>query len=119
MRPRRMFCRARRDWRTSFDLSAACGIVRPLNFTVRRPRGPRGPTMKRWLVICAAAVGVFALGAVTGSLLENRAHAQMYRTMCLSLFVEHGSEALLTMTLLAEGHTDSVYDLAESAALLC
>src|SRR6266853_2188585 len=30
-----MFCRARRDWRTSFDLSAACGIVRPLNFTVR------------------------------------------------------------------------------------
>jgi hypothetical protein len=75
--------------------------------------------MKRWLAICAASVGVFVLGAVTGVLLEDRAKAQMYRTMCLSLFADHGSEALLTMNLLAEGHADSAYDLAEGDALLC
>ena len=75
--------------------------------------------MKRWLAICAASVGVFVLGAVAGVLLEDRAKAQMYRTMCLSLFAGHGSEALLTMNLLAEGHTDSAYDLAEGNALLC
>ena len=35
MRPRRPLSRARRDWRASFELSAACVIARPLNFTVR------------------------------------------------------------------------------------
>ena len=35
VRPRRQFSRARRDWRASFDLSAACGIGRPLNSPVR------------------------------------------------------------------------------------
>ena len=39
MRPRRKFRRARRDRRASFDLSAACGIGRPLNFTVRSHLG--------------------------------------------------------------------------------
>jgi hypothetical protein len=36
MRPRRLIRRALRDWRASFDLSAARDIGRPLNFTVRR-----------------------------------------------------------------------------------
>jgi hypothetical protein len=38
MRPLRVSCRARRDWRASFDVSAACDIGRPLNFTVRQQR---------------------------------------------------------------------------------
>jgi hypothetical protein len=75
--------------------------------------------MKRRLLISTAAVGIFALGAFAGSFLENRAHSQMYRTMCLAPFVESGSEGLLTMNLLAQGRVDSAYDLAEDRALLC
>ena len=74
--------------------------------------------MQRWLTI-SAAVGLFATGVVAGSWLEIRAHAEMYRTMCVSLFTEHGSDALFTMGLLAQGHAESVYDLAEGTALLC
>jgi hypothetical protein len=41
--------------------------------------------MKRWFAICAASVGVFVLGVAAGVLLENRAKAQMYRTVRVSL----------------------------------
>jgi hypothetical protein len=74
--------------------------------------------MKRWLVICAA-VGLFVLGVVSGVLLENRAKAQFYREICLAPFVHHATDGLFTMMLIAEGRSESVYDLAEGASLLC
>jgi hypothetical protein len=75
--------------------------------------------MKRWLAICAVGAAAFAVGIVAGSLLENRGHAKMYQEMCLALFTEHGSNSLFTMVSFATGHAESIYDVAESNALLC
>jgi hypothetical protein len=46
VRPRRLSRRARRVERPSFELSAACGISRPLNFPVRNHgRAERQPEL--------------------------------------------------------------------------
>ncbi len=74
--------------------------------------------MKRWLMMCSA-VGVFGLGVVAGVFLENRAKAQLYRSMLVNVVTDPAREGLLRMTLLAEGRTDAVFELSEGQALLC
>ena len=56
VRPRRPLGRVGSAWRDSFDLSAACDISRPLNFTVR---GVMSAPARPWALVAAAALAVF------------------------------------------------------------
>ena len=71
MRPRRPLGRIGTAWRASFDLSAACDISRPLNFTVRA-RHERHHSVQRPASFLLTVV-IFA--AVWGIYSRYRAHA--------------------------------------------
>ena len=68
MRPRRLIGRAHRDWRASFDVSTACGISRPLNFTVRF-RMHQAPT---FLLAALVTLGPNSLPAQTETAVQIR-----------------------------------------------
>jgi len=75
--------------------------------------------VKRWLVVAAVGVGVFALGVASGALFSSKAYAFEFRSKCIALFSDKSSDALSRMGFIADGHVDWVYDLAESEATSC
>jgi hypothetical protein len=66
VRPRRLSGRVGSARRASFDLSAAFGIVRPLNFTVRRHgnSGIAAMYVPPWLQVLLYRISGFLLGGV-------------------------------------------------------
>jgi hypothetical protein len=75
--------------------------------------------MKRWLALGGGLIGTFAIGVFAGVASSRNAYAHRFQTLCQALFVEPANRALTTMTFIASGHPEWVYDVAEDRALLC